>query len=168
MRHGANIAGRRDLIGNNYLLKIRKFSWPLVRNYTTPVLIPWRGHMNNQEMVAEFSRATGGDTRGWKEWAAFRKKLLIEECQETCDALDALGDEPTTDQLVCVLKELSDVLYITYGTALPIGDLDHAFWRVHVSNMSKVNDDGVFDVRADGKVLKGLNYRSPVLTEAIY
>lgn len=42
-----------------------------------------------------------------------------------------------------------------------------AFLRVHRSNMSKLDDDGKPIRRADGKILKGPNYREPVLTDLV-
>ena len=62
-------------------------------------------------------------------------------------------------------KELSDLLYVVYGTALAFGlPLDPAFNRVHESNMSKLVD-GKPLYREDGKVLKGPNYQPPVLDD---
>ena len=38
-----------------------------------------------------------------------------------------------------LLKELADLVYVTYGYAATYGwDLDEAFRRVHASNMSKL------------------------------
>jgi predicted HAD superfamily Cof-like phosphohydrolase len=46
-------------------------------------------------------------------------------------------------------------------------DLDEAMNRVHKSNMSKLGEDGKPIYRADGKVLKGPNYKEPTLTDLI-
>jgi predicted HAD superfamily Cof-like phosphohydrolase len=46
-------------------------------------------------------------------------------------------------------------------------DLDEAMHRVHESNMSKLGEDGKPIYRADGKVLKGPNYKEPTLTDLI-
>ena len=43
--------------------------------------------------------------------------------------------------------------------------LDEAFMRVHLSNMSKLGEDGKPIFREDGKVLKGPNYKAPDLTD---
>ena len=42
-----------------------------------------------------------------------------------------------------------------------------AFARVHQSNMSKLDDDGKPMKRKDGKVLKGPNYKPPVLDDLV-
>lgn len=42
-----------------------------------------------------------------------------------------------------------------------------AFRRVHVSNMSKLGSDGKPVYREDGKVLKGPNYKPPVLDDLV-
>lgn len=45
--------------------------------------------------------------------------------------------------------------------------LDEALNRVHASNMSKLGDDGKPVRREDGKVMKGPNYKPPVLDDLI-
>ena len=66
------------------------------------------------------------------------------------------------------LKELADLVYVAYQYATNMGwDLDEALNRVHLSNMSKLDDDGKPIYRDDGKVLKGPNYKPPTLTDLI-
>ncbi len=61
-----------------------------------------------------------------------------------------------------VAKELADLVYVTYGTAVSLGiNLDEAVRRVHASNMSKRNPDGTVSYRPDGKVLKPPTYQPP-------
>jgi predicted HAD superfamily Cof-like phosphohydrolase len=50
-----------------------------------------------------------------------------------------------------------------------VGDdgFDEAFKRVHASNMSKLGEDGKPLRRADGKILKGPNYKPPVLADLV-
>lgn len=87
-----------------------------------------------------------------------RMKLMSEEFDEVCAA-------ETAENL---LKELCDVLYVTYGYAITFGwDLDEAFRRVHASNMSKLDDDGNPIVRGDGKIMKGPNYQAPDLGDLV-
>lgn len=87
---------------------------------------------------------------------AFRAELIREEYAEAWDALDFGEDIPS------VVSELADILYVVYGTALHYGvDLDAVVAEVHRANMSKLGDDGKPLRRADGKVLKGPNYRPP-------
>jgi predicted HAD superfamily Cof-like phosphohydrolase len=55
-----------------------------------------------------------------------------------------------------------------YSVALTYGiDLDTAITAVHLANMSKLGLDGKPILRADGKALKGPNYRMPDLTPAL-
>ena len=45
--------------------------------------------------------------------------------------------------------------------------MPEAFRRVHESNMSKLGDDGKPLRREDGKILKGPNYKPPVLDDLL-
>jgi predicted HAD superfamily Cof-like phosphohydrolase len=114
-----------------------------------------------QRMVEEFHRtfaiavgATPGvpdaDTR------ALRVRLIQEEFDELKDAL-AQGDVTAT------AKELADLLYVVYGTAVSCGiDMEPVFREVHRSNMSKVGGHK----RADGKWVKPPHY-SPAVIQPI-
>ena len=63
-----------------------------------------------------------------------------------------------------VAKELADLLYVVYGTAVSLGiPIDDVFCEVHTSNMSKLDDNGKPIYREDGKVLKGPHYFQPNL-----
>ena len=87
-----------------------------------------------------------------------RLKLVAEEFDEICAA-------ETADNL---LKELADLVYVTYGYAVAFGwDLDEAVRRVHASNMSKLGPDGKPIFRDDGKVLKGETYSEPDLFDLL-
>ncbi len=67
-----------------------------------------------------------------------------------------------------ILKELADVVYVCYQYAANLGwDLDEAMYRVHESNMSKLDKDGKPIYRDDGKVLKGPNYAPPTLEDLV-
>jgi predicted HAD superfamily Cof-like phosphohydrolase len=64
-------------------------------------------------------------------------------------------------------KELADILYTVFGTIITEGlqdSIERVFDEVHASNMSKLGVDGKPIKRADGKVLKGENYREPDLS----
>lgn len=98
------------------------------------------------------------------------------------------------EALAHLLKEYSDVLYVVAGLINAVGveravkhckDIgvkapffdgchvlfgsigEEAFLRVHASNMSKVGDDGRPIRREDGKILKGPNYKPPVLDDLV-
>ena len=65
--------------------------------------------------------------------------------------------------LAAIAKELADLLYVVYGTAVSYGiDMDPVFREVHRSNMSKV---GGYK-RDDGKWVKPPTY-SPAVIEPI-
>jgi predicted HAD superfamily Cof-like phosphohydrolase len=85
-----------------------------------------------------------------------RIKLIQEEFEELKEAL-AQGD------LESISKEMADLLYVVYGTAVSYGiDMDPVFREVHRSNMSKV---GGYK-REDGKWVKPTTY-SPACIEPI-
>lgn len=66
------------------------------------------------------------------------------------------------------LKELADLVYVCYQYAVNMGwDLDEAMYRVHQSNMSKLDEEGKPIYREDGKVLKGPNYKPPNLEDLV-
>ncbi|TKS58986.1 MAG: hypothetical protein EWM72_02638 [Nitrospira sp.] len=88
------------------------------------------------------------------------KELRVRLIQEEVDELKvALAQE----NLVAVAKEMADLLYVVYGTAVSYGiDMDPVFREVHRSNLSKV---GGYK-RADGKWVKPASY-SPARIEPI-
>lgn len=111
--------------------------------------------MKIQDLVAEFHEAFGVAINDRTPASnALRIKLILEESAEVVEALEA-------DDLLALAKELADLAYVLYGTAVTRGiDLDAAVRAVHESNMSKLVD-GRPILREDGKVLKGPNYRAP-------
>lgn len=116
-------------------------------------------------MLAEWSEATGGDCSSIQAWAQLRKELLMREAEEVCEAIDFYV---TTGDARKLAKELADVQYVLEGTAQrPRINLATAFQLVHASNMSKIAPDGSYEVRADGKILKGPNYFEPDMTPSI-
>ena len=117
--------------------------------------------IDQQAMVDDFHRAfdivispiptlVDGRTR------ELRVKLIQEESDELKEALDS-GD------LASIAKEIADLLYVVYGTAVSCGiDMDPVFREVHRSNMSKVGGHK----RDDGKWVKPASY-SPARIEPI-
>jgi len=112
------------------------------------------------ELVLECHRSFGlpvNDTT--RTNSVLRAQLLIEEAREAADEL--LLPAGTKAGLA---KELADMIYVAYGTAVTEGiDLDGAVRAVHESNMTKLVD-GKPVMRSDGKFLKGPNYREPDMT----
>lgn len=107
-----------------------------------------------------------------------RLTLIDEELGELVDELmdfddmdgDGLGSVRSDIDYKAVAKELADLVYVVYGTALALGiDLDKAVRLVHDSNMSKLWPDGKPRYReSDGKVLKPPTYVVPDMEEAVF
>jgi predicted HAD superfamily Cof-like phosphohydrolase len=76
------------------------------------------------------------------------QRLRVRLIQEEFDELkEALGKRDTA----AVAKELADLLYVVYGTAVSCGiDIEPVFREVHRSNLSKVGGHK----REDGKWVK--------------
>lgn len=109
--------------------------------------------MQPQDMVAEFHRKFDipvGDSPSIPSEATrqLRVRLIQEEFTELQEAMAA-------QDLPGVAKELADLLYVVYGTAVSYGvDMDPVFREVHRSNLSKV---GGYK-REDGKWVKPPTY----------
>jgi predicted HAD superfamily Cof-like phosphohydrolase len=98
-----------------------------------------------------------------------RMDLIKEEVRELEVEVGAIcyqlakSKEPSTQQLENMVKELTDVMYVTSGFAVTFGiSVQPAFVRVHKSNMTKLVD-GKPMLRDDGKVIKGPNYKPPTM-----
>ncbi len=120
-----------------------------------------------RSQVGDFHRAYGLPVREeptaavGADQVALRQALIEEEVRELADAARA-GD------LVGVADALADIVYVAYGTAHVYGiDLDAVLDEVHASNMTKLGADGRPIRRADGKVLKGPDYRPPDIRAAL-
>jgi len=91
-----------------------------------------------------------------EETKQLRVRLIQEEFEELKEAMAA-------GNLAAVAKEMADLLYVTYGTAVSYGiDMEPVFREVHRSNLSKV---GGYK-RTDGKWVKPPTY-SPADIESI-
>lgn len=85
-----------------------------------------------------------------------RERLIQEEFDELKEAM-------AQNDLTGIAKEMADLLYVVYGTAVSYGiDMEPVFREVHRSNMSKV---GGYK-RTDGKWVKPATY-SPASIEPI-
>lgn len=88
------------------------------------------------------------------------KQLRIRLIQEE---FDELKEAMATGNLATVAKEMADLLYVTYGTAVSYGiDMEPVFREVHRSNLSKI---GGYK-RVDGKWVKPPTY-SPADIESL-
>ena len=100
-----------------------------------------------------------------KNVRSYQKDLIIEEFKEFLEAEGFLFMHGKNHQ-EHALKELADLVYVCYQYAENMGwFLDEALDRVHLSNMSKLGEDGKPIYREDGKVLKGPNYKPPTLED---
>lgn len=116
-----------------------------------------------QQMVREFHERFGCaiDHEPTQALRDFRVSLIVEEALE-------VSNELLSGRLLAIAKELADLVYVTYGTAVSLGiDLDQAVAAVHESNMSKLSSEGKPLLREDGKVLKGPDYQPPDMTPAL-
>jgi predicted HAD superfamily Cof-like phosphohydrolase len=119
--------------------------------------------MITQKMVEEFHAAMGQPVcrKLNDDEYRLRLRLIGEEWTEFAEAAAAMDLNAPQEEF---LKEMADLIYVLLGTAVAMGmNIDEAFERVHRSNMSKLGPDGKPVVRADGKVLKGPDYRLPDL-----
>jgi len=70
-----------------------------------------------------------------------------------------LGDAIRQKDIVEIADALGDLLYVTFGMAVEMGlDIDRIFTEIHLSNMSKANEDGSVSKDEGGKVLKSKRY----------
>jgi NTP pyrophosphatase (non-canonical NTP hydrolase) len=94
-------------------------------------------------------------------------KLIIEEYTEVIEAFDAFRQSDLSTH-TALLKELADLVFVCYQAAENMGwDLDETMRRVLDSNLSKLDDSGRPIRNEDGKVLKGPNYKPPVLDDLV-
>lgn len=116
---------------------------------------------DEQTMVQDFHRKfeiliQTAPTNLTDEIKQLRVRLIQEE-------FDELKESMATGNLASVAKEMADLLYVIYGTAVSYGiDMKPVFQEVHRSNLSKV---GGYK-RADGKWMKPPTY-SPAMLEPI-
>lgn len=114
-----------------------------------------------QKMVLEFHKefdihVSESPSVPDKKTVALRVRLIQEEFDELTEAMNA-------ENLPCIAKELADLLYVVYGTAVSYGiDVEPVFREVQRSNMSKA---GGYK-REDGKWVKPPTY-SPANIEPI-
>lgn len=115
---------------------------------------------SNAVRVLQFHRAIGVDfpnvpTVPDKELIALRETLIDEEYAEVKQAWSRLAGGGRRE-LVALVHELADLLYVAYGGILACGvDPDEIFDEVHRANMRKVSGPR----RPDGKQLKPADWQ---------
>ena len=88
-----------------------------------------------------------------------RYDLMKEENEEYLEAA-------INNNKIGIADALGDMLYILCGTILEHGmqhKIEEVFKEIHLSNMSKLDENGNPIYREDGKILKGKNYFKPDL-----
>ena len=86
-----------------------------------------------------------------------RERLIHEEFEELKEAM-------AQQDLAAVAKELADLLYVVYGTAVSYGiEMEPVFREVHRSNMSKIGGHK----REDGKWVKPPTYSAAAIQPII-
>lgn len=127
--------------------------------------------MSNQRLreALEFRQCMGQPINVYnREVMRMQRTLIKEEYEELFEALYLAADDLSNKRArEHALKELADLVYVCYQLAAAVGwDLDEALRRVHISNMSKLVNGRPLR-REDGKVLKGPNYREPVILDLV-
>ncbi|MCS6292960.1 MAG: hypothetical protein H8J66_07790 [Nitrospira sp.] len=116
---------------------------------------------DEQSMVEEFHKkfdilVQTSPTDASEDTKCLRIRLIQEE-------FDELKESMAGGNLAALAKEMADLLYVVYGTAVSYGiDMEPVFREVHRSNLSKV---GGYK-REDGKWVKPPTY-SPAKIEPL-
>jgi predicted HAD superfamily Cof-like phosphohydrolase len=89
--------------------------------------------------------------------------------EEACEWYDEVLDVEGRHNPVAELKELADLIYVSYGRARDMGyDLEEAVIRVHKNNMGRMKQpDGTIQFREDGKVMKNKDYPKVDLSDLV-
>ena len=117
------------------------------------------------EQAKEFRSKYGIQNSAARSNRARQHELIVEEFKEFLEAEGMLFMHGRNHQ-EHALKELADLVYVCYQYAENMGwFIDEALNRVHLSNLSKLDEDGKPIYREDGKVLKGPNYKPPDLSD---
>ena len=120
-----------------------------------------------QNQAQEFRKSYRIPNSKTQSQRSVQKNLIVEEFKEFLEAEGLLFRNSPSFQSD-TLKELADLVYVCFQYAENMGwNLDEAMNRVHLSNMSKLGEDGKPIYREDGKVLKGPNYKPPTLTDLL-
>lgn len=120
----------------------------------------------NFELVGDFMEAFGQKVETQPTWPDFNtRELRVDLIQEEVDELvEAIAQK----DMVEIADALTDILYVVYGAGHTFGiDLDECFAEVHMSNMSKLGDDGKPIKNEAGKVMKGPGFFAPDLESII-
>ena len=102
-----------------------------------------------------------GSAETWENLLPRRLSYLAEETREAAEAVQTALQNPSAANRAALVKELVDVLHVTYGFLHLLNvDADAAFEEVHTSNMSKTPNP-------QGKAIKGETYRPADMTRFV-
>ena len=141
-----------------------------------------------QEFITKFGASL--DVRVWRKLVeeelteleyALEKETQAQVLKEGCDLVYVLTPFVALGEPVEKLGLFSDdeieytgeLLHRAIGVVAKIGPMfepgvfSKAFVRVHESNMSKLGNNGKPIRREDGKIMKGPNYKPPVLDDLL-
>ena len=106
-----------------------------------------------------FMKACGQSVTGNVEQFELYYKLIREEVDELQIAVDENNNVEKLDALI-------DILVVTVGAIHSLGADGEGAWKeVMRSNFSKIDKEtGMVRKREDGKILKPINFSSPILT----
>ena len=104
-----------------------------------------------------------------------RARLVHEEITELwqgmakiLDGLEVGDREQTKSGRIETLDAIADSIVVLIGTASVLDmNLDEAMKRVFESNLSKLGEDGQPFYNSIGKVMKGPNFKAPVLDDLV-
>jgi len=119
-----------------------------------------------EEELAEAKAETVGTEAHLKELADL-SYVFVGFSVVSGEGWDSLEFLPKEEKLKTERLLLEATNYLWDNGKLIEGELNEAFYRVHMSNMSKLGDDGKPIYREDGKVLKGPNYKAPDLSDLV-
>jgi predicted HAD superfamily Cof-like phosphohydrolase len=95
-----------------------------------------------------------GQSKDVSKHALDLRLALIEEEYEEFDQALRWGDP------VQIAKEACDLVYVAVGTLITLGiPFNECFAALQASNMTKIGPNGVAQLREDGKVLKGGDFK---------
>ena len=83
---------------------------------------------------------------------------------------EAVAGDEKADEIIDKLERdlfIPSPILVSMIGAIPYSNHFASLNRVHTSNMSKLGDDGKPIRREDGKILKGPNYKPPVLDDLL-
>ena len=114
--------------------------------------------MSPGQLVYQFHVAVGVPTPSTPQWPSRERRELrwTLDNEEREEAIMA----DLCDDLTAFAEEMADRAIVLFGQAWEHGiDLEAIIEEKMRANMSKLGDDGKPILRADGKVLKGPNYK---------